>query len=78
MLRGWLAQERRALAAPKEASPKEEVPSFVAVKLAERAQPPAQNIRIELRRSATTITVTWPASAAADCAAWMRELPNSR
>ena len=36
------------------------------------AQP--QDIRIELRRGATAITVSWPASAASECAAWMREL----
>ncbi|MBS0451913.1 MAG: transposase [Proteobacteria bacterium] len=38
--------------------------------------PPAQapDIRIELRRGPTTVTVTWPAGAASDCAAWMREL----
>lgn len=38
--------------------------------------PPAQapDIRIELRRGSTTVTMTWPASAASDCAAWMREL----
>jgi transposase len=34
----------------------------------------AQGIRIELRRGATTISVTWPADAAAQCAGWMREL----
>ena len=32
------------------------------------------NIRVELRRGATTMTVVWPMSAAADCAAWLREL----
>ena len=40
--------------------------------------PPAtgqpQDIRIELRRGATAITVTWPSAVAAECAAWMREL----
>lgn len=37
---------------------------------------PAQrpDIRIELQRGATAVTVTWPASAASECAAWMREL----
>jgi len=35
---------------------------------------PTQDIHIELRRNATTVTVTWPSSAAAECAAWMREL----
>lgn len=34
--------------------------------------PPA--IRIELRRGATSVTMSWPVEAAADCAAWMREL----
>lgn len=34
----------------------------------------AQDIRVELRRGATTMTITWPVASAADCAAWMREL----
>jgi len=32
------------------------------------------DIRIELQRGATSVTVTWPASATSECAAWMREL----
>ena len=36
--------------------------------------PVPQDIRIEVRRGATTISVAWPTSAVADCAAWMREL----
>jgi transposase len=38
--------------------------------------PPAQatDIRIELRRGPIAVTVTWPAGAATECAAWMREL----
>ncbi|MFC3307040.1 transposase [Ottowia pentelensis] len=36
--------------------------------------PPALDIRVELRRGPTTVTVSWPAGAAAECAAWMREL----
>ena len=35
---------------------------------------PTQDIRIELHRNAMKVTVTWPASAAAECATWMREL----
>jgi transposase len=31
------------------------------------------DIRVELRRGATTITISWPAQAAGDCAAWLRE-----
>ena len=29
---------------------------------------------IEIKRGATLITVSWPASAASGCAAWLREL----
>lgn len=36
--------------------------------------PSAEPIRIEVRRGATTIAVTWLPSAADACAAWMREL----
>ncbi len=32
------------------------------------------DIRIELRRGATAMTITWPSAASADCAAWIREL----
>ena len=73
LVRLWLSQQRKALARP-ETLPKDDAPAFVPVKLEERTQPQPQDIRIELRRSATTITVTWPASAGAECAAWMREL----
>ena len=38
------------------------------------ASAPADEIRIELQRGATAIKVSWPAAAAADCAAWLREL----
>jgi len=48
---------------------------FVPVGLpAPTAPAPCANIRIELQRGATAVTVTWPASAASECAAWMREL----
>jgi len=47
-------------------------PTFVPVTLPTSA--PAADIRIELRRGATTVAVTWPAGAATECAAWLREL----
>jgi transposase len=37
------------------------------------ATPPA-DIRVELRRGTTAMTITWPANAAADFALWTREL----
>jgi transposase-like protein len=38
------------------------------------AMPAPSDIRIELRRGAATISVSWPCAAAPECAAWMREL----
>jgi hypothetical protein len=37
------------------------------------AAPPA-DIRIELRRGTTAVSLSWPCSAASECAAWLREL----
>ena len=36
--------------------------------------PPAEPIRIELRRGATLVSIAWPAVAAGECTAWLREL----
>lgn len=47
-------------------------PGFVPMQLPCKGA--SSEIRIELRRAATTVTVSWPADAAAQCAAWMREL----
>ena len=50
---------------------------FVPVAIAAPAAPAVEtgrDIEIELRRGTTTMTIAWPVSAAADFAAWMREL----
>ena len=38
------------------------------------AKPIASDIRIELRRGTTAMTITWPVEASSACASWMREL----
>lgn len=48
--------------------------AFVPVQLPAPNALSAPDIRIDLRRGATAITVTWPSEAASACAAWMREL----
>ena len=48
-------------------------PTFIPVR-PQPAEPTPGDIRIELRRGATAISVSWPCEAAAQCAAWMREL----
>ena len=49
---------------------------FIALPLAAPAAvaPVAADVTVELRRGPVTMTVTWPSSAAADFAAWTREL----
>ena len=79
LLRRWArASEMRgdvdqvqALPAPKPAA-QTAAAGFVPMALPDPSTPP--DIRIELRRGATAITVTWPTQAASECAAWMREL----
>jgi transposase len=64
---------RIAAVAPKPAT---QLPSsFVQVPL---PAPPStsaiSDIRIELQRGPTKVVVTWPSTAASECAVWMREL----
>ncbi len=49
------------------------VAAFVPVQMPAPVRQP-EDIRIELRRGATAISVSWPCTASAACAAWMREL----
>jgi transposase len=65
-------------------APIEAAASFVALSLpapphsasALPAAPPPRDegIRIEIKRGGTSVSVRWPMTAAADCAAWLREL----
>jgi len=46
---------------------------FVPVPLVAPPRPESDSeIRIELRRGATAMTIRWPVSAAGECAAWLR------
>ena len=90
IVHGWrkLARERDSAGARPTpspvivpAKPVAGVPQFVPVSLSPTSSstptltPPASaDIQIELRRGATAMKITWPITAAADCAAWMREL----
>lgn len=49
---------------------------FIALPLTASSEAAAASadIRVELRRGPVTMTITWPASAATDFAAWTREL----
>lgn len=83
IVHGWrkLAREREGTAlspphpAALPATTAESVPQFVPLSMAQTTSPPATvDIQIELRRGAAAMKITWPIAAAAECAAWMREL----
>ena len=47
---------------------------FVSLPIAAPIESAPPEIRIELKRGTTSINVTWPTSAASQCATWLREL----
>ena len=50
-------------------------PEFLPLQMPQRAVVAASStdIRIEVRRSVSTVTVSWPLQGASECAAWLRE-----
>jgi transposase len=51
------------------------IEEFVAVPMASvHGTPPPEEIRIEVRRGSLVVSVSWPMSAAAHSATWLREL----
>lgn len=68
----WRQLAREARAPAPTPTPTSE---FVAVSLAPPpVAAPARDIQVQLRRGATAVTITWPVSASAEFAGWMREL----
>lgn len=63
---------RQAVGEPSVRSP--EMPTFIPVAMAPAATAVVDDIRIDLRRGALTVNVTWPMAASAQCAGWLREL----
>ena len=49
-------------------------PAFVPLALPAPATALNADIRIEVRRGATVVSVSWPAASASACAAWLRDL----
>ena len=75
----WRRERRRPQTPAIEAMPADDkvASAFVALQLPPLpTSQPAPDIRIELRRGATTITMAWPGQAAGECAAglgqWLR------
>ena len=82
MVRKWIIEERKR-SVPAQAHPSRPVsvpdhgspPALAFVPLALPAPPATSGaIQIELRRGEATVSVSWPLSAAAECAQLLREL----
>ena len=73
LLRRWVVEKKGIGSyAPAARMPPQQ--EFLALPLVAQAQQPsAADIRIELRRGSTTVTISWPAQAAGDCGVWLRE-----
>lgn len=72
----WRRDNRQARAVAPTPASDAMASSFVALQLPPQATAPSvpQDIRIELRRGTTAISLSWPCSAASECTAWLREL----
>jgi transposase len=47
--------------------------AFVELPMPRASTPTSEPIRLELRRGASSVSLQWPASAAAECGVWLRE-----
>jgi transposase len=79
MLRRWVVQSERGSEAPRSLSTAmvhtDAKPAFVQMPLPAPAAPAVLgDIRIEVQRGALRVAVSWPASTAGQCTAWLREL----
>jgi len=73
LLRRWLVEAERTGVPAKSGGPlAENTKGFVPVPLSSAVNEPV--IRLELRCGSGTVSVQWPASAARECAALLREL----
>lgn len=78
LLRRWIHEREKDAAKPElpaleSPTVSDSTPSFVPLAL---SKPPAKTgeIQVDLWRNDLKVSVTWPASASAECAAWLREL----
>ena len=81
LLRRWVTerQEERADSVPLlDQHPLEiaerSTPGLVPITVAKPEMPPSGEIKIEIHRSQTLVSITWPVSQSASCAEWLREL----
>lgn len=73
LLRRWVAEQEPRNAPGSSQAVAVPAPEFVPLQLgAARETETPQDIIIEIRRGAATVTVRWPGVAASDCATWLQ------
>jgi transposase len=72
LVRRWLQKRDAAVSGAVAQAPVQlPAPAFLPVQIQSAA--PAPDIRLELRRGAATVVVSWPAQEAAACGRWLKE-----
>lgn len=78
MLRKWVAESESSPQGPApidHQAVSKPSPAFVPLALAAPATPAiGGDIRVEVRRGATTVSICWPSTSGETCAAWLRDL----
>ena len=72
MLRNWVVRSGAVEASPLPESKSARREEFVALPLEGPRPAIGGEIRIELRRGATTVAISWPVASAQECAAWLQ------
>lgn len=73
MIHTWRRQAPAKPAIAAGGGSEESAGAFVQLQLPAPLPAETPDIRIELRRGATTMSIAWPSSASRECAAWLRE-----
>lgn len=73
LVHAWRKQQRDKLTRPDDAARPPTTAEFIALPLLSAPPTPLPDIRIELRRGAATVSITWPGQCAGECAAWLGE-----
>mgnify|MGYP000036935798 FL=1 len=81
LLRRWVTERQEATAGsvtlpdqPPLGMTEPSIPGLVPITVAPPETPPSGEIRIEIHRNQTLISISWPVSQSTSCADWLRDL----
>ena len=74
LLRRWVREAELRMTPKNQAQPEATLPTPAPFVPLQTPAPVVKDIRVELRRGPTAVSVSWPAEAACECALWIKEL----